>query len=85
MRPYSLDLREKIVSAIENGKSAFRKTAERFSLNKSYVQKRVAQKRTDGHVVRRRQGGSVSIALAMNLMHPEHLRNWFAHGCYCAS
>ena len=25
------------------------------------------------------------IKIAMNLMNPSHLRNWFAHCCYCAS
>jgi transposase len=25
------------------------------------------------------------IRIAMNLMHTKHLRNWFAHCCYCAS
>jgi transposase len=60
MKPYSVDLREKIVSAISNGESSFRKTAERFSVSKSCVQKLVAMKRTEGHVVPRKQGGSVS-------------------------
>lgn len=60
MKPYSIDLREKIVSAIETGESSFRKTAQRFSVSKSFVQKLVAQKRTEGHLVPRKQGGSVS-------------------------
>jgi transposase len=63
MKPYSLDLREKIVSAIENGESSFRKTAQRFSVSRSYVQKLVSQKRTEGHVVPRKQGGSVSTVM----------------------
>jgi transposase len=63
MKPYSLDLREKIVSAIEKGESSFRKTAERFSVSKSCVQKLVAQKRTEGHVIPRKQGGSVSAVM----------------------
>ena len=25
------------------------------------------------------------IKIAMNLMNPSHLRNWFAHCCYCPS
>ncbi|MBE9048554.1 transposase [Pleurocapsales cyanobacterium LEGE 10410] len=25
------------------------------------------------------------IQIAMNLMNPQHLRNWFAHCCYCPS
>jgi transposase len=56
MKPYSLDLREKIVRAIEKGESSFRKTAQRFSVSKSYVQKLVAQKRTEGHVPASRVG-----------------------------
>jgi transposase len=58
-----MDLREKIVSAIENGESSFRKTAQRFGVSKSCVQKLVAQKRTQGHVVPRKQGGSVSTVM----------------------
>ncbi|MBW4554259.1 MAG: transposase [Aphanocapsa sp. GSE-SYN-MK-11-07L] len=60
MKPYSVDLRERIVNAIETGESSFRKTAQRFSVSKSCVQKLVAQKRTDGHLAPRKQGGSVS-------------------------
>jgi transposase len=37
MKPYSLDLREKIVGAIEKGEGSFRKTAQRFSVSKSCV------------------------------------------------
>jgi transposase len=60
MKPYSIDLREKIVNAIENGESSFRKTAQRFSVSKSCVQKLVAQKRAEGDLAPRKQGGSVS-------------------------
>jgi transposase len=60
MKPYSIDLREKIVNAIEEGESSFRKTAQRFSVSKSCVQKLVAQQRTEGHLAPRKQGGSVS-------------------------
>jgi transposase len=63
MKPYSLDLREKIVSAIEKGESSFRETAQRFSVSKSYVQKLVAQKRTEGHLMPQKQGGSVSTVM----------------------
>jgi transposase len=60
MKPYSLDLREKIVNAVEKGESSFIKTAQRFSVSKSCVQKLVAQQRTEGHLAPRKQGGSVS-------------------------
>jgi transposase len=59
MKAYSIDFREKIVSAIEKGDSSFRKVAQRFCVSKSCVQKLVAQKRTEGHVVPRKQGGSM--------------------------
>lgn len=67
MKPYSVDLRERIVSAIEKGESSYRKTAQRFCVSKSYVQKLVAQKRTEGHVVPRKQGGSVSALMRHQL------------------
>ena len=59
MKPYSVDLREKIVSAIEQGDSSVRKVAQRFSVSKNSVQRLVTQKRSAGHVVPRPQGGSM--------------------------
>jgi len=58
MKPYSLDLREKIVKAVETGESSIRKAAQRFSVSKSFVQKLLTQKRTQGHLRPRKQGGS---------------------------
>jgi transposase len=59
MKPYSVDLREKIVSAIAKGNSSVRKVAQRFSVSKNSVQRLVTQKRIEGHVVPRQQGGSM--------------------------
>ncbi len=64
MKPYSLDLRERVVNAIENGDSSVRKAAQRFAVSKSCVERWVRQKRTQGHVVPRKQGGSVSRVMA---------------------
>ena len=64
MKPYSVDFREKVVSAIEKGDSSFRKVAQRFAISKSCVERWVAQKRTQGHVVPHKQGGSVSPSMA---------------------
>ena len=50
MKPYSMDLREKIVSAVEQGDSSIRKVAKRFSVSKNTVQRLVTLKRTQGHV-----------------------------------
>jgi transposase len=63
MKPYSVDFREKVVSAIEKGDSSFRKVAERFAISKNCVERWVIQKRTQGHVVPRKQGGSVSAVM----------------------
>jgi transposase len=63
MKPYSLDLRERVVSAIENGDSSFRKAAQRFAVSKTCVERWVIQKRTQGHVVPRKQGGSASTVM----------------------
>jgi transposase len=63
MKPYSIDLRERVVSAIEKGDSSFRKVAQRFAVSKNCVERWVIQKRTEGHVVPRKQGGSVSAAM----------------------
>jgi len=59
MKAYSVDFREKIVSAIEKGDSSVRKVAQRFGVSKNCVQKLVTQKRTKGHTLPGKQGGSM--------------------------
>lgn len=59
MKPYSVDLREKIVRAIEKGDSSVRKVAQRFGVSKNCVQRLVTQKRTQGHILPGKQGGSM--------------------------
>lgn len=59
MKAYSIDLREKIVSAVAKGDSSIRKIAARFAVSKNSVQRLVTQKRTEGHVVPRKQGGTL--------------------------
>jgi len=53
-------LREQVVSAIEQGNGSFREVAQRFCVSKNCVERWVTQKRTQGHVIPRKQGGSVS-------------------------
>jgi putative transposase len=48
MSPLSKDIREKIVSAYEEGNTSFRKVAERFKVSKNTVHKLVKQKRKTG-------------------------------------
>ena len=59
MKPYSLDLREKVINEIEKGDSSVRKVAQRFGVSKNFVQRLVTQKRTKGHILPRKQGGSM--------------------------
>jgi transposase len=63
MKPHSMDLRERIVCAVEKGDSSIRKIAQRFSVSKTSVERLIIQKRTQGHVVPRPQGGSMVSAV----------------------
>jgi len=58
MEPYSIDLREKIVKAYSQCDTSVRKVAERFSVAKSFVQKLLLMKKTQGHVEPKQQGGA---------------------------
>ena len=59
MKPYSIDLREKIVKAYAQGDTSVRKVAARFGVAKSFVQKLLSQKKTQGHVEPGKQGGTL--------------------------
>lgn len=59
MRPYSIDLREKIVQAYARGDTSIRKVAERFGVAKSFVQKLLALQKEQGHVKPKKQGGAL--------------------------
>jgi len=41
MRPYSIDFREKVVKAYEQGNTSIRKLAVRFDVSKAFVQRLV--------------------------------------------
>ena len=58
MRPYSIDLRKKIVEVWEQEKVSIRKLAVRFGVAKSFVQKLIKQYQETGDIRLRRQGGS---------------------------
>lgn len=59
MKAYSIDLRSKIVDAYERGNTSIRKVAVQFGVAKSYVQKLLQQKRTQGHLEPKKQGGGM--------------------------
>jgi transposase len=63
MKPYSIELREKIVKVYEQGDTSIRKVAARFDVSKGFVQKILKQKQTTGHVQPRKQGGSLTSVL----------------------
>jgi transposase len=58
MKSYSIDLREKIVNAYERGGTSVRKVAVQFGVAKSYVQKLLQLKKTQGHLEPKKQGGT---------------------------
>ena len=58
MKAYSIDLREKIVKAYEQGNTSIRKVASRFGVAKSFVQKLVSINKSQGHVAPKQQGGA---------------------------
>lgn len=63
MRPYSIDFREKVIKAYEQGDTSIRKLATRFDVSKAFVQRLLKQKKMKGHVQPEKQGGSLKSAL----------------------
>lgn len=50
MLPYSLDFRQKIISAYESGLDTIREVAERFEVSPSFIKKLLAQKRSTNSI-----------------------------------
>jgi len=50
MQAYSLDLRQRVVSAYENGLETIQEVAERFEVSRSFIKKMLARKRSTGDV-----------------------------------
>ena len=63
MKPYSIDFREKVVKAYEQGNTSIRKLATRFDVSKAFVQRLLKQKKITGHVQPLKQGGSMKSEL----------------------
>ena len=59
MKPYSVDLREKIVNVYEKGGTSIRKVALQFGVAKSYVQKLIQLQRAQGDLKPKKQGGAM--------------------------
>lgn len=57
MRPYSIDLRERIVAAIDRGEHSLRQIAYLFSVNLSFVVRLLQRRRATGSVQPKPHGG----------------------------
>jgi len=60
MRPYSLDLRERIVAAIERGEHSLRQIAHLFSVNLSFLVRLLQRRRATGSLQPQPHGGGPS-------------------------
>ena len=63
MKAYSIDFREKVVKAYEQGNTSLRKLATRFDVSLAFVQRLLKQKKIKGHVQPGKQGGSMKSEL----------------------
>ncbi len=62
MKPYSLDMRQKIVDTYEAGNTSIRKVAERFQVSKSTVQALLKRKKETGRLLpSQAKGGKLSL------------------------
>jgi transposase len=57
MKAYSLDLRQRVVAAYEQGKGSLAEVAEQFSVGQTFVKKMLRQKRETGSVAPLADGG----------------------------
>ena len=72
MQAYSLDLRERVVSAYEKGANTIAEIATRFSVGQTFLKKMLRQKRDTGSLERLPQRAGAKKALS------EPHRNWLA-------
>ena len=60
MKTYSIDLRERIVEAVDNKEGTLREIAETFKVNKSFIDKLLKQRRETGSIEALPHGGGPS-------------------------
>ena len=70
MKAYSLDLRERVVAAYQNGVESIREVSEQFQVSESFLKKMLARHRAGGDLAPRGHGGGKKRTLS------EGLRNW---------
>ncbi len=64
MQAYSLDLRQRVVNACEQGTDSMATVAERFSVSVGFVKKMLSLKRTTGELAPRPHGGGRRASLS---------------------
>ena len=64
MKPYSTDLRERVISSIERGKCTIPAAAKRYQVSEPSVERWLAQKRTTGSCAPRPHAGGAVRTLA---------------------
>lgn len=57
MKAYSLDLRERVVAAYQNGIESIREVSEQFQVSESFLKKMLARHRATGDLAPRGHGG----------------------------
>ena len=60
MRPYSMDLRERVAAAIDAGEGSQRQVAKRFRVSVSFVTRLVQRRRDAGTLAPKPHGGRPS-------------------------
>src|SRR5271165_5191197 len=70
MRPYSMDLRERVAAAIDAGEGSQRQVAKRFRVSVSFVTRLVQRRRDSGTLAPKPHGGGPRPALGF----PERVR-----------
>ncbi len=73
MKAYSIDLRERVLSARENDGLTIREIAERYEVSEYFIKKMLKQKRELGHVNPLGHGGGQTAKLKENQV--EYIRN----------
>src|SRR4051812_3032897 len=69
MRPYSLDLRDRVAAAVENAEGSFGKIARRFRVSLSFVTRLMRRRRQTGDLDPKPHGGGRSPALDEQARH----------------
>ena len=70
---YSLDLRQKILQAVERGAGSQRQIAELFGVSLSFVEKLLIRVRHTGQAAAKKQGGAASAASGSSRL---RMRQW---------